>query len=167
MITVWRNITWFFRRIKRVIDFIPHIWRGYDFDYRYAVDLFSYQLKRMADHLESNKSFTEGSADRAKEIRTAITLLQKVYDEEYGTEYLDKVEELYGSDALKIRFVELPSREGKEPLYEMKYEYESWKNAKEIKEMSHKLFKESFAKQEKAHNIVWKYIAHNIRSWWD
>ena len=40
------------RQIKRVIDFLPIIWKGYDWDYRYAVELFQHQLKRTADQIE-------------------------------------------------------------------------------------------------------------------
>jgi hypothetical protein len=49
----------------------------------------------------------------------------------------------------------------------MKYEYEYWDNSKEIDEVHTKLFKESQKKQERAHKLVWEYISHNIRGWWD
>ena len=29
------------------------------------------------------------------------------------------------------------------------------------------LMNESFAKQKRAHKLVWKYIEHNIQRWWD
>ena len=37
-----RTIKQFFRRLKRTIDFLPIIWKGFDFDYRYAIELFQY-----------------------------------------------------------------------------------------------------------------------------
>jgi len=37
-----KRIKQFIRRVKRTRDFLPMIWNGYDFDYRYAIDLFQY-----------------------------------------------------------------------------------------------------------------------------
>ena len=91
---IWNNIRWFFRRLKRVWDFLPIIWKGYDFDYAHAINLFKYQLERTADFMESDKAMTVDADIRAKRIRTAIELLQKVYDEDYGCEYQTKMKEL-------------------------------------------------------------------------
>ena len=159
----------FFRRVKRVMDFIPMIWKGYDFDYRYAIELFQHQLKRTADHLESDRAMTMDAKIRAKRIRTAVELLQKVYDEEYGCEYQDKLKEIYGEKVLDWEFVELDEKSDYdgELLYELKWEYEKWDNAEEVKETKQKLYKESQEKQKRAEELVWKFISHNIRGWWD
>lgn len=159
----------FFRRVKRVMDFLPMIWKGYDFDYRYAIELFQYQLKRTADFMESDRAMTMDADIRARRIRTAVELLQKVYDEDYGCEYQDKLKELYGENVLDWEFIELDvkSNYNGEPLYELKWAYEKWDNAEEVKEMKDKLFKESKTKQKRAEELVWKFISHNIRGWWD
>ena len=159
----------FFRRVKRVMDFIPMIWKGYDFDYRYAIELFQHQLKRTADHLESDRAMTMDAKIRAKRIRTAVELLQKVYDEEYGCEYQDKLKEIYGEKVLDWEFFELDEKSDYdgESLYELKWEYEKWDNAEEVKETKQKLYQESQEKQKRAEELVWKFISHNIRGWWD
>ena len=77
------------QQIKRVIDFFPLIWNGFDFDYRYALDLFKKQLGRMADMMESDRAMTLDSKNNAKKIRTAIRLMDIVYDEKYVDEFLD------------------------------------------------------------------------------
>jgi len=159
----------FFRRVKRVIDFLPMIWKGFDFDYRYGIELFQYQLKRTADLMESDRAMTMDAKIRAKRIRTAVELLQKVYDEEYGCEYQDKLKEIYGEKVLDWEFVELDEKSDYdgELLYELKWEYEKWDNAEEVKETKQKLYKESQEKQKRAEELVWKFISHNIRGWWD
>jgi hypothetical protein len=159
----------FFRRVKRVIDFLPMIWKGFDFDYRYAIELFQYQLKRTADFMESDGAVTMNANIRAKRIRTAVELLQKVYDEEYGCEYQDKLKEIYGEKVLDWEFVELDEKSDfdGEPLYELKWEYEKWDNSEEVKETKQKLYEESQEKQKRAEELVWKFISHNIRGWWD
>lgn len=166
---------YFFKRkwqqIKRVIDFLPIIWKGYDFDYRYSIELFQHQLKRQAEFLESDDAKTVESINNAKRIRTAITLMQKVYDEDYGMEYLDKIEQLYG----KTRYDFIPTDNVKEDgvgTYTLKILKRN-ENAvddnhqKEIDEVSRQMMLLSREKQEKAHRILWEFISHNIRSWWD
>lgn len=37
----------------------------------------------------------------------------------------------------------------------------------ELEEIYNKMFRESHAKQEKAHALVWKLISNHIRGWWD
>ena len=154
----------FFRRVRRVIDFLPIIWKGRDYDYRYAVELLQYQLKRTADFMESDKAMTIDADVRAKRIRTAVELLEKVYQEEYGCEYQDKMKELYGENVRKWWFEDTGDGDGSSYL---RYEFEKWDNAEEVQRMLNKLFLESKAKQDRAHKLVWKFIEHNIRQWWD
>tara|TARA_B110000503_G_scaffold136816_1_gene219863 strand:- start:362 stop:682 length:321 start_codon:yes stop_codon:yes gene_type:complete len=104
-------------------DFLPIIWRGYDFDYAHAIELFKYQLERTADLLESDKAYTINSNIHAQKIRTAIRLMDIVYEEKY----IDGLSSPYTDDE----------------------------------------FKEALKKQDRAHKILWKYIEHNIRHWWD
>tara|TARA_R110002020_G_scaffold113236_3_gene260297 strand:- start:1788 stop:2153 length:366 start_codon:yes stop_codon:yes gene_type:complete len=87
---IYNNITWFFRRLRRVWDFLPIIWRGYDFDYSHAIELFRYQLERTADLLESDKAYTLNSNLHAQKIRTAIRLMDKVYEEEWMEDFYDR-----------------------------------------------------------------------------
>ena len=163
-----KNIKQFFRKFNRLRQFIPIIWKGYDFDYRYAIELFQYQLKRTADFMESDRAITMDADVRAKRIRTAVELLQKVYDEDYGCEYQEKLEQIYGKDVLKANFIKVEETdEVGEPYYELKWEYEQWDNAKEVEETKDRLFQDSKKKQKRAEELVWKFISHNIRGWWD
>jgi hypothetical protein len=125
-----------FKRFKRLFQFIPYIWRSHDYDYRYAIDLFSYQLKRTADFLESDRAFTVSADQNAKRIRTAIELLNKVYEEEYGCEYQDKLKELYGPDVLEWWFEDTGDGDGSSYL---RFVYEKWDNADEVSEIKRKL----------------------------
>jgi hypothetical protein len=164
-----QKIKRFFSRIKRVIDFLPIIWKGYDWDYHYAVKLFQHQLKRMANFLESDKAMTLESKVTASRIRTAIELMSKVYDEEYGTEYINDIEFLYGKT--KNEFVELEEKDEKgDSYYKMVRSNElavDEKHQKEIDEVRHQMFLRSRDKQKRAHKLLWDFIEHNIQKWWD
>lgn len=165
-----KNVKQFFRKLKRVWQFLPHIWRGYDFDYIYSIDLFKYQLERTADFMESDKAMTVDANVRAKRIRTAIKLLNKVYDDEYGLEYMDTIEKLYGKT--HYDFIELTekSNHNGEPLYELKLRNElavDEEHQKEIDEVRNQMMNHSNDKQKRAEKLVWEFISHNIRGWWD
>ena len=105
-----------------------------------------------------------GAVNRASRIRTAIRLIDKVYEEEYAHQYIDKIKELYGENALDWWFEDTNDGYGSSYL---RYEYEKWDNSDEITEMKNKLFKESIDKQKRAHKLLWDYIEHNIQRWWD
>lgn len=89
----FNNFTYFFRRkyrqIRKTLDFIPLIWNSYDFDYTYSIELFKKQLERTASFLESDKAYTLSAKTNAQKIRTALRLMDIVYDEKYVDEFLD------------------------------------------------------------------------------
>lgn len=164
----WKLITYPFRRkyhqIRRVIDFLPIIWNGFDFDYIYSIQLFRKQLERQAKFMESGKSYSIRAKQDASKIRTAIRLMDKVYDDDYTTEWVEKFKEKYGVDALDWEWEETAPDSG---LSYHRYKFESWENADEIKEEKLKLIRESTAKQKRAHKLLWDFIEHNIKFWWD
>ena len=157
-----KNVKQFFRKLKRVWQFLPHIWRGYDFDYGYSIDLFKYQLERTANYLESNRAYGMGATNRASRIRTAIKLLNKVYDEDYGCEYQTKMKELYGSTVLDFWFEDT----GNDSSY-LRQAWEFRDDVYDVKKVFDNLFKESQEKQNRAEKLVWEFISHNIKDWQD
>ena len=164
---IWR-VKRFFRKIKRVWDFIPIIWKGDDYDYQYSIDLFKYQLDRTADYIQ-DRGFISDADNVASRIRTATRLMEKVYNEDYATEYLDDIERLYGKS--KHEFVELDEKdENGDPYYTMKITNEyavDEEHQKEIDEVRHQMFLKGMDKQKRAHKLLWSYIEHNILKWWD
>ena len=153
-----------YNQIKRVIDFLPLIWNGYDFDYRYAIELFEYQLKRTANFLDSSKAYSMCSKQNAQKIRTYLKLSKKINDGDYSLNYQKELEELYGESVLNWNFI--PTERGDGSSY-MKYEYEFWGNNEEIDKKHDELFKLSQEKEKRAEELLWKYLHHNIKYWWD
>lgn len=153
-----------YRQIKRVIDFLPLLWNGFDFDYRYSLELFRKQLERQAKFMESDKAMTVSAKTNAQKIRTALRLMDKVYDDEYGMEYMDKLKELYGEKVLDWWFQDAGRGDGSTYL---RHEYEKWHNSEEIAEVRKEMMKLSYQKQKRAHKLLWDFIEHNIQRWWD
>jgi hypothetical protein len=106
----WQSFTYRIRRkyqqIKRVIDFLPIIWNGFDFDYMYSIELFKKQLERQAELFESDKLNSDRSKQNASRIRTAISLMDKVYNGDYELEWMDTIRKKYGNDVFNWEFVE-------------------------------------------------------------
>jgi len=163
----WLSRKW--RQIRKTLDFIPLIWNSYDFDYRYSLDLFKKHLEYQALEMESDRSRLEYSKVNAQKIRTAIRLMDKVYDEEYAMEYMDTIDKLYGTT--HYDFVEVKSyNHNREPLYRIKHWNEGARDdehQKEIDEIRNQMMRESQLKQKRAHKLLWDFIEHNIQRWWD
>jgi hypothetical protein len=160
-----KDIKYFFKRkyqqVERVIDFLPIIWNGFDFDYSYSIELFKKQLERQAKLFESGKSYSARAKQDASRIRTAIRLMDKVYNGDYELEWVDKLKEEYGSDILDFKFED--TGEGNGTSY-LKYKYEDLNMRSKMKK---ELIKESREKQKQAHKLLWDFIEHNIQYWWD
>lgn len=162
---IWTKISYFFKRkynqVERVIDFLPTIWRGYDFDYHYSLEVFKKQLERQAKFLESDEACTLEAKNNASKIRTAIRLIDKVYNDEYEMEWVDKLKHFYGPDILDWEFEDTGLGDGTSYL---KYKYEDFNTTSEIKK---KFIAQSIEKQKKAEKLLWDFIKQNIRNWWD
>ena len=168
---IWYRITYpfknFFRKTKRLIEFTPIIWNSYDWDYNYAIDLFIFQLERIAKSLESPNSYGVDSKQRAMRIRTAVKLMRKVYDDYYEMEYFDEMEKKYGKH--QFNFIQ---KDDDPTLYTISTRYgEEGQYTEEklikIKEEENDLRLKAQKKQEKAERILWELINHNLRWWWD
>jgi hypothetical protein len=158
-----KEIKWFFKQLKRSLGYFKASWDGYDWDYNYSINMFKYSLTRLQKHIDSNGHFTE-SKQSARRLKTIIDLMEKVYNEEYTFEYQDKMKALYGEDVLDWYFESTGYGDGTSFL---KYEYEKWGHADEVKKSHDELFKVSLKKQERAHKLLWKLVEHNIRKMWD
>jgi hypothetical protein len=161
------GVTYFFKRkyrkIERVIDFLPIIWNGFDFDYHYSLELFKKQLERQAKFLESNESRTIEAKGNASKIRTALRLMDKVYNGDYETEWVDKFEEQFGKESLDWVFEDT----GDGLTSYLTQKYERWNNAEEISKVKTALVKQSIEKQKRAEKLLWEFIGHNLKYWWD
>lgn len=156
---------YFINKIKRVVEFLPVIWKGSDYDYIYAINLFEYQLKRTADYLDSDEALSLDSKIQARKIRTVLNLMDKVYNEKYLYEYMDTIERLYGEECTSIVPIEgTPIRYGLKVTHANAKDEE---HEKEILEHKNLLSKLAYEKHEKAHRLLWKLIEHRIRRWWD
>lgn len=154
-------------QIKNVIKWLPKIWNQYDFDYRYSIEVFKFQLQKQVQFLESDKALTVEAKNTASRIRMVIRLMDKVYNEDYALEYQDEFEKIYGKGSLDMNFIPLKDKSN---YSEMKYNYELNEDEDMVKEMDQvhdNLYLRSREKQKRAHKLLWDLVEHNIQRWWD
>ena len=169
---IWRNINYWprrkWRQIKNVIGWIPVVWKQFDFDYQYSLEVFKHQLLKQAKYMESDKAYGVNSHIDAQKIRMVVRLMDKVYNEEYACEYQQKLKDTYGEDVIDWVFhdsIEIEECHEIVWKYEEDNKYEPLRD--EINENYDKWFKESQAKQERAHKLLYKLLEFYIRGWWD
>ena len=90
--------------------------------------------------------------------------MDKVYNDEYEMEWIDKIEEQFGKETLEWEFEDTGDGTGSSFITN---KYEKWDNVKEIRKVKKQLRKESWEKQQRAEKLLWEFIGHNIRYWWD
>jgi len=155
-----------YRQIKNLIKWAPIIWRLYNYDWQSSLEVFTFQLKNIAEFLESDKAYSLSAKDDAKRIRTILKLYEKTFgDEDYSLEYFEQLEAIYGKDVLKFHFV--PAKDMGEGFNELVFEYDFWNNAEEVDKKHEELRKKAQAKQEKAERLFWEIIKRNIKNFWD
>ena len=187
-------IYWFkrkYRQVKRVLDYLPMIWNGFDWDYKYAADLFAHQLGRMADHFESDRAYSYYAKDRAKRIRTTLKLMKLVGDEEYAMEHFDYEDVKYnfvpvviretgdcdGCSTLEVDYISERYDEffKKYPLIHKRVlagegvfgKGDDANNATEFELKRNVAMNVAHLNQERARRTLHKLIERNIQSWWD
>ena len=150
-------------QIKNLIKWFPVIWNQYDFDESYAIEVFIFQLNKIADFLDSDKACTVSAKANASCIRKTTKLLQDVMDEKFAMEYQNNFKECYGEVKFKFESTDNPK------LNQLKWKFPTidGMTEEELDKIYTKMFHESQAKQEKAHNLAWRLVANHIRGWWD
>jgi hypothetical protein len=151
-----------FYKIKRVFQFLPIIWKGFDFDAGYAEDLYLYQLERVLKCLRSSN--IRDNSYSASKLETYIKLYKKVKNEDYLINYFDIVKDIYKDENLFEMIFE--SKNG-ENTYSMKMAYEDYPNVDDIKKDISLYREKGKIKHEKAEKILTKYWLRYRCQWWD
>ena len=129
----------FLGRVQNIIKWLPVIWKTYDYDYCYSIEVFKFHLKQLQRSLEDD-DLHEGGKHFASRIKTIIELMDRVYDEYYLMEVLNEYEEWYG----RI--------EAEHPPSDGRAFSEYCDRARQ--------------RQRRAHKLLWELVEHNIQGWW-
>jgi len=153
----------FIRRCRRLIDFLPIVWKGHDFDYVHSIELFKYQLQRQ-ERLFRERSWRQDAPQMASRIKTAIELIDMVYNDAYVNEVYENMERFYGPSSFYFEETD----NGYHRYMGIKWAKAVDENNNEwINNLLSPMLAHAYKKQERAHGILWRFIEHNIKNWWD
>jgi hypothetical protein len=160
-----RKIKIFFRKLKRLIQYIPVIWKTDDYDYGYSIEMFRYQLERTGKFIKKS-GHLENSDLVALQIKRACELIDNGYQGGYVEQAEAEFERQYGKS--EIVFKEFT--EGGEDEYLLDIVWDSAEDAehnKEINKFYDAHMYAAYKKADRAKKLTWQYIHKNIETWWD
>jgi hypothetical protein len=105
----------------------------------------------------------ENAILNAEKINTIIKLMDKVYDGDYSKIDYSEIENKYGKGITNFEFTPIENSTN----LSITYNYDSHPQKEEIIKLMEVLRTKANAKNEKAHQILWKLVEHNIRNFWD
>ena len=158
---MWR-IKLFLRRLLRLVEWLPVIWRGDDYDYKYSIDVFKYQLQRTANYISSN-GHLENGAGVVLQIQTAVDLIDKTYGGGYQDEAEEQFTRQYGES-------EVIFNENEDGTFDIEFWWDSALDADhndEIKKLHTAHMMAAYNKTERDKKVLWVYINKHIDKWWD
>jgi hypothetical protein len=155
----------FKRNIEAIISYIPIIWKSYDFDYIYSLDMMIHQLKRTIKLLESERAYGEGSKWRADKGKLIVNLYERYRDDFYALEPFDTMEQLYGEHSMEWEIVD---NKGAKKIRGWKWEKAvDEQHNKEINETMDILLDLAQEKQNRCKKLFWRAMEEYLEYIWD
>ena len=93
-----RVVLFMFKKIKKVIRWLPVIWRSQDWSYHFLFDVMRLKVKEMEEFFESDKSIIADADKVAKELKTTRILLDRLCKQEHITNALHWYDKKYSED---------------------------------------------------------------------
>ncbi len=149
--SIWRKITRPFRRIKKIIDYIPLLWKDEDYDDFFILKMLQYKIKRTREHLIEH-NIVEGVEKMAELMKEAEDIITRFTEEDYFTkEWLEHIE--------KYPTKWKDAGNGLSELYYDDVE-NSRKGTRELSEKTRKAKEEDW-------NRLFDILKNHLLEWWD
>jgi hypothetical protein len=152
-----------FRKLRRIIDWIPTLWKLYDFDYSSIYRVLRKQLQRMEPVIRDGCALS--AEDTADQIHFAVLLLDRLIACDYLTNALIPHEIKWGEAG---EWIWKDSDNGLSELRGFSYEHADTEEKRLLAE-------EEFSRcgqhsdwvEERDKNLLFEYIGKHIKRWWD
>jgi hypothetical protein len=148
---IFYDVRALYRRIKRIVKWIPTLWNTYDFDYSSIFYILREHLSNMEKVIR--KGYATNSGETADEIILAIRLLDRIIDRDYDENALKMASE---SDRKRIDLMDFEIKNGDFKMYSIKVSdsyRRAIKHAEEVKKSDVE--------------YLFKLISRKHRGWWD
>lgn len=167
----------FIRKVKKILLWIPIVWRDEDYDDFYIYEILKTKLITVAEYLSKKHELSYIGQERDAEIvNTCIRLIDRIqtdfYELEFAEHYNFDVEynPVPGTSTYKLEFVnedysKMPEYFAKNTnLYKrVKREFENENAELDTYRIGLMI---SVYKQQKARELLFKLMSNNISKWW-
>lgn len=157
------RISSFFRRVYRIIQWIPIIWNDRDWDWAYALKIMDYKLKRMSDNFSSTDY--HDNTESLKQIKIARTLIARIYENDYGSRKTDALEAEYGVSR-EYNFIKDETGE----YYKMEAKWVPEQSPEQVKfldKLWHKAHLDGEKQMKYELDYLFRFMSKHIRKWWN
>jgi len=138
----------FYYKIKRIIEWLPVLWRTEDYDHAYATEIWAYSLERLRDQMLAGYGVI--TKTKLRKINTAINLLKRISrDHEYTDKHFDDLVKQYGR--LTVKCLD----DDHKP-----WPKEGYNKLRDLYKLEEKLFKQDVG-------LLAKILERHLRGWWD
>lgn len=152
-----------FKKIKRIIDYIPILWNNEDWDYEHLLELIEFKLRRMKKCIRQNNIIVE---NEIQEIEDGIDRTLKAIDN-----YLYYIENFPMLDPEESYNIEMYWKKNEDRnTSSMAYRFVDGKDVPEDHEFhkyNEKYIKRLYLWQQSNWNRIWNTIRDNSQKWWD
>jgi len=160
----------FFSRVKRVLEFVPVIWKTHDWDHAYLTTIWAYTVERSMVACIDKGHHVVRKNDR-KNYKTVIALLKRMSEDDYDMPHYDYHGRRWKRNIDDFYFeVADVDKKGKPLTYRQREPHFDKLNDRD-KELYHKELKAVFDhgnymyKQDV--DLLCKLLKKHLRSWWD
>ncbi len=136
-----------YRKVVKIVQWLPLLWRDEDFSYGYLLDIIQYKLRRMADHIEAN--------DRHVGCRPTVKSMR------ITAQHIDSYKNPSGYSVVKdLKLNWQPLENGNYRLLPATYTYENFPFAAHSRK--------NITAMEKWHwEQIWERLKKDGQSYWD
>jgi hypothetical protein len=142
----------FISNIKRLIKWIPIIWRDRDWDSQYLLKVLDFKIEMMYNYINEFGIHKYKHRELKQMFRTRL-ILKRLMDDEYAEWQWKKLHETYGEWIIQEDGVRL--------------EYETEDNKDQIRVIMDKNRLDSTYLRKQDLEFLGKYLAKYIDGWWD
>lgn len=87
------SFTQYFKKIKRIISWLPVLWNDYEFDNSYLFRILHKKLEMMEAHMKSDNCCVKNTKSEIRKITIAKNLAKRIAEEGYDRPmFLDSID---------------------------------------------------------------------------
>ena len=155
----YRALVKIFQKVKKIIEYIPLLWKDEDWDFAYLLDLIEYKSKRMADCIYSN-DYIYSTRDIKIQINELLYHIENYRDSEALTDLL------YGKLPFVPKQKRIQNNEKERVLITVREDNKQPLNEEEEELYTQRFYREYETTQSEWHKI-WETLDKNCQGWWD